>query len=63
VLTASALRGTLSAALGPDAEVAGHIAALQQQRLWPIDESSHINARVAITVLLVLLSAGQGGGL
>jgi len=40
VLTASALRGALSAALGPDTEVAGHIAALQQQRLWPIHESS-----------------------
>src|ERR1043166_9665862 len=32
VLTASALRGNLSAALGPDAQFAGHIAALQQQR-------------------------------
>jgi hypothetical protein len=42
VLTVSALRGALSGTLGPDAEVAGHIAALQRQRLWPIDESSQI---------------------
>jgi len=63
VLTASALRGALSAALGPDTEVAGHIAALQQQRLWPINESSQIRTRAAVIMLLALLSAGQGGGL
>jgi len=57
------LRTTLASALGPDAEVAGHIAALQQQRLWPIHESSQINPRAAVIVLLALLSAGQGGGL
>jgi hypothetical protein len=59
MLTASALRKILDAALGPDAEVAGHIAALQQQRLWPIDESSRINTRAAVIVLLALLSGEQ----